>query len=109
MCAQRPSSRNLSIEFAAGLISIFAMLLAIMIMGPSRPWSDRYLFFPFNYLQRPSTWKILTTLKGIELIIPVTFRTSLVGRSTHSVGRESLGLKRSVRVQAFTLIYAITH
>jgi hypothetical protein len=60
---------NLSEEFPAGLVPVFAMQLAIMITGPSRPWSDRYLFFPFNYLQRLSTWKVLTALKGIELII----------------------------------------
>jgi hypothetical protein len=59
-----------STELATGVIAIFAMLLAKMIMGPSRPWSDRYLFFPSNYLQRLSTWNVLTALKGIELIIP---------------------------------------
>jgi hypothetical protein len=46
------------------------MLLAIMIMGPSRPSSDRYLFLPFNYLQRLSTWEVLTALKGIEPLSP---------------------------------------
>ena len=61
--------------------------------------SDRDLFFFFNYLQRLSTWEIPTTLKGIELLSPVTLRTSLEGRSTRSVGRKSVGLKRSVRVQ----------
>jgi hypothetical protein len=70
---------------------MFAMLFVIMIMGPSRPWSDRYLFFPFNYLQRLSTWKGLTTLKSVEPLSPVTFQTSLEGRSTRSVGRESFG------------------
>jgi hypothetical protein len=40
-------------------------------------------------------------LKRIEPLSPVTFRTSLEGRSTRSVGREMLDLKRSVRVQAF--------
>ena len=89
MCAQRPSSRSLSIEFAAGLISIFAMLLAIMIMGPSRPWSDRYLFFPFNYLQQLSTWKELTALKGIELIIP-RHRPNLPWREVDAQRREGV-------------------
>ena len=83
-----------------GGIPIFAMSLAIMIMGPSRPWSDRYLFSTLNGFQRLSMWKLLTTLKRVELLSPVIFRTSLEGRSTRSVGRESLGLKRSVRVQA---------
>src|SRR5260370_4107150 len=101
-CDKRSSSFRLPTELATGVIAIFAMLLAIMIIGPSRPWSDRYLFLPFNYLQRLSTWEVLTTLKGIEPLSPVTFRTSLEGRSTRSVVREALGVKRSVRVQAFT-------
>ena len=76
---------------AAGMLPRFAMLLAIMIMGPSRPWSDRYLFFPLNYLRRLSRWKVLTALKRVEDLSPVTFRTSLGGRSTRSVGREWFG------------------
>ncbi len=39
-------------------------------------------------------------LKRVEQLSAVTFRTSLEGRSTRSVGRESLGVKRSIRVQA---------
>ena len=39
-------------------------------------------------------------LKRVEQLAAVTFRTSLEGRSTRSVGRELLDLKRSVRVQA---------
>jgi hypothetical protein len=27
---------------------MFAMTLALVIMGQSRPWSDRYLFLAFN-------------------------------------------------------------
>jgi len=46
-------------NFGAGFIPIFAMLLPRMIMGPSRPWSDRYLFSALNALQRPSTWEVL--------------------------------------------------
>jgi hypothetical protein len=61
---------DLSIEFPTGLVPIFTMLLAIVIMGPSRPWSDRYLFLSFNYLQQLSTWKVLATLKRVELVIP---------------------------------------
>jgi hypothetical protein len=85
--------------------------LAIAIMGQSRPWSDRYLFSAFNAsqqlsilfnsLQRDSTSERLTVLKRVEHLSAVTFRTSLEGRSTRSVGRESQGVKRSVRVQAF--------
>src|SRR5260370_26422235 len=60
---------NLSEELPAGLVPVFAIPLAIMITGPSRPWTDRYLSFPFNYLQRLSTGKVPTPLKRIELII----------------------------------------
>jgi hypothetical protein len=84
------------------------MPLAIMIMGPSRPWSDRYLFsafnasqqlsIRFNTLQRHSTLGGLAVLKPVEPLSAVTFRTSLEGRSTRSVGREPQGVKRSVRV-----------
>ena len=87
-------------------------LLAVSTMGPSRPWSDRYLFsvfnafqqlsIRFNTLQHDSTSAILTVLKRVEQLTAVTFRTSLEGRSTRSGGRESQGVKRSVRVQAFT-------
>jgi hypothetical protein len=78
--------------------SIFAMRLAIMIMGQSRPWSDRYLFSAFNAFQRLSTSALLAMLKRVELLSAVAFRTSLEGRSTRSVGREFFGLKRSVRM-----------
>jgi hypothetical protein len=76
------------------------MTLARMIMGPSRPWSDRYLFSTLNGVQQLSMSMLPPTSKRVELLPAVTFRTSLEGRSTRSVGRESLGLKRSVRVQA---------
>jgi hypothetical protein len=46
--AKRPDCGDLFI----GFIRIFAMPLAIMIMGPLRPWSDRYLFWPFDCFQR---------------------------------------------------------
>jgi hypothetical protein len=49
VCDQRSSSREQSIELTTGIISIFATVLAILIMGgPSRPWSDRYLSSVFN-------------------------------------------------------------
>src|SRR5271165_7559217 len=88
----------------------FSMLQAITSMGPSRPWSDRYLFLGFNAsqqlsirfnsLQRYSTSERITVLKRVEQLSAATFRTSLEGRSTRSGGRESQGFKRSVRVQA---------
>ncbi|MBV8533247.1 MAG: hypothetical protein JO207_05540 [Verrucomicrobia bacterium] len=40
------------------------MSLPIVIMGPSRPWSDRYLFSLLNAFQRLSTWDGLTVLKA---------------------------------------------
>jgi hypothetical protein len=104
----RPKSFDLPIGFAEGLVPIFAMLLAIMIIGQSRPWSDRYPFSTLNRFQPLLTWKVLTVLKRAELLFPVTFRTSLEGRSTRSVGRESFGVKRSVRVQAFTCSRSLT-
>jgi hypothetical protein len=70
------------------------MLLATMIMGPSRPWSDRYLFFPFNYLQRLSTWEVLTTLKLVELVIP-RHRPNLPCREVDAQRRE--GVDRTLR------------
>src|ERR1700692_2794533 len=88
-------------------IIIANFLLAIAIMGQSRPWSDRYLFSVFNAsqqlsirfytLQHPSTTERLTVLKRVEQLSAVTFRTSLEGRSTRSGGRESQGGKRRVR------------
>jgi hypothetical protein len=77
-------------------------LLTELIMGQSRPWSDRYLFSPFNGFQQLSTRALPAALKRVELLSAVTFRTSLEGRSTRSVGREFLVLKRIVRVHAFT-------
>ena len=56
----------------------------------------------FNTVQHPSTPEILAVLKRVEHLSAVTFRTSLEGRSTRSGGRELLGVKRSIRVQAFT-------
>jgi hypothetical protein len=88
---------------------VFSMPLALFIMGQSvaleRPLpllGVQRLSTLFNVLQRLSTPALLAVLKRSEHLSAVTFRTSLEGRSTRSVGRESLGLKRSVRVQAFT-------
>jgi hypothetical protein len=58
-------------------------------MGPSRPWSDRYLFFLFNYLQRFSTWEVLTTLKGIELL-SVRYLPNLPCREVDAQRREGV-------------------
>ena len=86
--------------------------LVALVMGQSRPWSDRYLFSAFNASQRlstlfntlqlDSTLEELAVLKRVEHLSAVTFRTSLEGRSTRSVGRELLSVKQSVSVQAFT-------
>ena len=65
------------------------MTLAIKIEGPSRPWSDRYLFFPFNYLQRLSTWKVLTALKRLELVIH-RYRPNLPCREVDAQRREGV-------------------
>jgi len=76
------------------------MPLAIMIVGQSRPWSDRDLFsvfnasqrlsILFNNLQRLSTSERLAALKRVEHLPAVTFRTSLEERSTRSGGWELL-------------------
>jgi hypothetical protein len=66
---------------------------ALLITGQSRPWSDRYHLSVFNDFQHSSTrFNIsgLAALKRLEQLAAVTFRTSLEGRSTHSVGRELL-------------------
>src|SRR5262249_48222745 len=81
VCDKRSSSFRLPIELANIVVAIFTMLVAKMIMGPSRPWSDRYLFSALNAFQRLSMWEVLTALKRVELLSPVTFRTSLEGRS----------------------------
>ena len=44
-----------SIEVTIEIIPIYSMLLAIIISGPSRPWSDRYLLWVFNNFQLDST------------------------------------------------------
>ena len=43
-----PAREGLISNFAIGVIFIFAMTLALLIMGQSRPWSGRYLFLAFN-------------------------------------------------------------
>jgi hypothetical protein len=77
-------------DLASGMIPIFATLLAMVIMGPSRPRSDRYLFFPFNYLQQLSTWNVLTGLKRVELLIP-RYLPNLPWREVDAQRREGVG------------------
>ena len=71
------------------------MTLALVIMSQSRPWSDRYLFLAFNA-------GATTDVEHVELFVRSYLPNSLEGRSARNVGKESIGLKRSVRVQAFT-------
>ena len=63
---------------------------------------NQQLSIRLNTLQHDSTLEELAVLKRLEQLSAVTFRTSLEGRSTRSGWRESQGVKRSVRVQAFT-------
>jgi len=56
----------------------------------------------FQHCSTPFNTERLAVLKRVEHLSAVTFRTSLEGRSTRSGGWESQGVKRSVRVQAFT-------
>src|SRR5580692_6152010 len=104
--------RPTTIQACCRYVASFCYVTSNNKYGPSRPWSDRYLFLGFNAsqrlsirfnsLQHYSTSERLTVLKRVEQLSAVTFRTSLEGRSTPSVGRESHGVKRSARVQAFT-------
>ena len=81
---------------------IFAMSLARLIMGRSAALERPLPLFGVQRLSTDLNASPLTMLKRVEHLSAVTFRISLVGRSTRSVGRESLDVKRSVRVQAFT-------
>ena len=55
LCAQSPDRRAYLSFTISGSYSIWPTPLARLIMGPSRPWSDRYLFSVFNDFQHPST------------------------------------------------------
>lgn len=55
MSAPKGQLVSLFSNFGTELIYIFAMPLAIMIVGLSRPWSDRDLFSVFNASQHYST------------------------------------------------------
>jgi|SRR6516225_9762007 len=100
-----PASRGLFSNFATWVIPIFAMTLALLIMAQSRPWSGRYLFLAFDGFQCEGYHRRGNTLNSLRA---VTFRTSLVGRSVRIAEREPIGLKRSVRVQAFTCSWSLT-
>jgi hypothetical protein len=76
--------------------SVAALERPLPLLGVQR------LSTTFNTLQHDSTLEKLAVLKRVEHLSAVTFRTSLEVRSTRSGGRELLGVKRSVRVQAFT-------
>ena len=73
------------------------MSLAPFINGPVVALERPVPLLGVQRLSTPLNSIRLTMLKRVEHLSAVTFRTSLEGRSTRSVGRESLGLKRSVR------------
>jgi len=75
------------------------MTLALVIMGQSRPWSDRYLFLAFSGFQRGRYHRGENTL---TYYAQLPSEPPLKGGRRIASGVESLGLKRSVRVQAFT-------
>jgi hypothetical protein len=63
-----PAREGLISNFAIGVIFIFAMTLALLIMGQSRPWSVRYLFLAFNSFQRGRHYrrgKMLNSLRAV--------------------------------------------
>jgi hypothetical protein len=89
VCDKRSSSRELSIELTTGIIPIFAMLLAIMIMGPvaalERP-------VPLLLLQLHSTTfnvEVLTVLKHVELTI-ICYLPNLPWRQVDAQRREGV-------------------
>jgi hypothetical protein len=73
------------------VIPVFAMLLAKTIMGPSRPWSDGYLFSALNGLPTALSAADASNVKTRLGPLASYLRTSLEGRSTRSVGREPFG------------------
>ena len=106
LCSAAGSAREANLAILLlGLFLYLRLTLALVIMGQSRPWSDHYLFLALNGLQRGRYYRRGKTLNSLRA---VTLRTSLEGRSARSVGRESVGLKRSVRVQAFTCSRSLT-
>jgi len=74
-----PGSRGLFSNFATSGYSYICNVASNNDNGPiaalERPP-------PLLYAQRLSMWKALTTLKRVEVLSPVIFRTSLEGRST---------------------------
>ena len=92
-------------RFYSDSITFANSWLVALVMGQSRPWSDRYLFSAFNAsqqlstlfntLQHDSTLEELAVLKRVEQSSAVTFRTSLEGRSTRSGGRELLDVSEA--------------
>jgi hypothetical protein len=76
--------------------------LATAAMGPSRPWSDGYLFSALNLPRLPSTPPMLAMLKRAQTSSPVTSGPPLKGGRRVASGGSRLGIKRSVRVQTFT-------
>src|ERR1700730_10316067 len=77
------------------------MSLAPLINGPVAALERPVPLLGVQRLSTPLNSIELTILKRVEHLSAVTFRTSLEGRSARSVGWESLGLKGSVRVQAW--------
>jgi hypothetical protein len=101
VCPQLPVRQAYLAILLVGRVSIFAMSLAPLINGPVAALERPVPLLGVQRLSTPLNSIGLTMLKRVEHLSPVTFRTSLEGRSARSVGWESLGLKRSVRVQAF--------
>src|SRR5713101_109760 len=61
--------------FKGDHISFANSLLAKLRTGPSRPWSDRYLFGGVQRLSTHLNASRLTMLKRVEHLSAVTFRT----------------------------------
>src|SRR5215471_18087676 len=86
----------------AGFIIFFVRLVAELIIPELLPASCHYISSLSNYPQRLSTAKVVTGLKLVELLVVRLLPTPSWGRSRTMSGGSRSGLKRSVRVQAFT-------
>src|SRR5262252_8463720 len=85
-----------------------AWLLAELIIRQLLSCSHHYIFSPFNSFQRLSTLNPAMPLKRVEKSSPATFPIFLDRRPRRKIRTALLGLKRSVRVQAFTCSRSLT-
>jgi hypothetical protein len=104
LCSAGGPAHEAYLATATGVIPIFAIDASISDNGPvaalERP-------LPLLGFQRLGTRALLPTWKRVEHLSAVTLPTSLEGRSTRSVGRESLGLKRKRKGASVYLLMVV--